>query len=1337
MRRTRIILLVLLTITLGVMLALWLVLHLERTQRKVWAVIVDKVEESTCLRLEVEHFSYRVWPARLAVRGLRASDASGGSLSVDSIDAGWRWTEIFGTPTRLRSLLVEGLEINYHELPTVCTASTDDGQTSPWQAFAIDELTVSETALGAAAEGLSLNLGGVGVEGALRDARLDLQAIVQRAAVTRMERTLELADLQATIAAGETGVEVKHFSIGNGPMTGEGAGAVVLTPDARAEGRFAVSPDLPALLAWWDPDLSQRLNPQGRLQITGEATWDTTLGMGLSLSHDGEGVELAGYTLQNASLSLVDGVVTASVAGPGWGRAATTVSGGTRFDLELELVDGDWRPAAEAAGLDPPPWLPPESRLSGHATASLLLPFSVERLQAAADLEAFWPQGRAALRGTANNGALDLAALEIDYLGLQGHAAGTIGPKGQVTASGSALIDDPASITTALAFLAPDLTPPTLSGGPVNLEFDVDGTATEPRLQARVTWDQPLIGDIGLRAIEVSASGSFAGIAWTARVEGPGLSVFEAEGTTDRDFNVAGGWDFEGVDLGEAAALWPSLPLPPVAGSLSGSGEIAVEADEWLVTGALQAHDITAGIFEAPTIDIEFEAGPRGVSVPRFGAAVLEGTVEGAGRVTFADPEPLVDLRLDWQGLRPSAIIDELPPVAHGEVAGSIVVSGPLSSPTADARLEWSATAAPTALEGATLVANLDNGTIRIVSEEVRSSAGPLLLRAELPLGSLERPQWLFPDAPTGAWQLAVDGQRLHLAPVLASTDFDDIPVDAVADLEAHAQWHPGLGGAPQLQLSLLDASVTGANQLFVAQGPVRFAFDGREFVLGDVVLQGEHGHFAVGGSFDAIALEVDASAEGRLDPNLVRLIPYPVSIRQPMDVSVHVNGPVNALGGTITIDHPNGVIVIRDPPVQIADLHLEADIRNGVVDVHEGQARVNEGMVYLGGGWNPAVKQGLVAELEDVLFLLGDGILTKWDGAVAVEPAEDGTALVVGELVLDQGLWDSPFDLAGAFLGGDEEVASADDITHSIALDLDVRGRGGIHVNNNLGTFDLRWSLLEVWGTLAEPHIGGDINILPGGVLRVAGQRIPLRRGLVQFTGDPLVDPLLDIVPEHDVMSSREGTGSPDLTGVAATGLSAGLGTVLGLENTTIRPQDIAIETDSNTGTEFSIGQQLTHSTALFLTTDLRNSQKRTSLLQLWRIPTLPGLTIQAMTRTDPGEADFRLLQRFSWGGTKATANQPQLHKIKLEGEWPASRRKLIKASGLVRDQPWDPFLLFLGTVRLERELANRGFPEARVDGRAEGPESRPKAVFTCETGPRVIVEFTDDKLPEKCDRA
>ncbi len=1333
MRRTRTAILVLLTITLCVVCALWIVLHLERSQRKVWSLVAEKVDESSCLRLDVEHFSYRLWPARVWMRGLTVSDNNGGGISVDSIDATWSWLQIVRKPTRLRSLSVSGLEVAFDRLPEVCTNPADEAQTDPWHAFAIDELTVRDTNLGAAADGLALSLEGVGVEGALKGGQLDLHTVADTVIVEKMERVLELSGLSATLTAGDSGIEIKQFAVAKGPLTAEGAGAMKLGPVSAAEGRFAVAPDLAALMDWWDPALAQRLRPEGRLSIIGEAIWDPSRGVGLQLSHEGPGAALAGYGLQKAVVSLADGTLTASASGPGWGRAKTTIAGGTRLELELELDETDPRPAIRAGGIALPPWLPPEARLSGHATASLSLPFALDRLNGSTDLEAHWPQGRVALSSTAANGKFDLDSLELDFLGMKGHATGSIDSTRHLQADGTISIDDPASITSGLARLAPNLVVPPLNGGPIMLEFDLSGTATQPLLNARATWSQPSIGDIGLTTIEATTTGSLAEIAWTTRIVGRGESVVEAQGTADRDLTVAGEWSLTIADLGEAAELWPNLPLPALAGSLAGGGDFTRDGAAWTVAGGFEARDIVSFNIAAPAIDLDFTADPKSVSVSRLVASVLDGSVGGTGRLDLSDAEPRADLRLDWQGLQPSVLFVDLPPAAQGELAGSITASGTLSAPSANARLEWASTFSTSPLENATLAALLEGGTVRIISESVRTAAGPLIVRAELPMGSLERPPWLLPDAPGGAWRLDIDGQRLRLAPVLASFDYDDYPVDGIADLEASVQWHPGHGGPPQLQLSLLDAAVSGAGQEFIAAAPVRLAFDGREFVLGDVMLQGEHGHFAIGGSFDVTALEIDVSADGRLDPALARLIPYPVSIQEPMNISVRADGPISSLGGTIAVDHTGGLIEIRDPPMQIADLRLEAGIRGGVLDVHEGQARVNEGMVYLGGGWNPSVQQGLVAELEDVLFLLGDGILTKWDGAVAIEPAENSTALVVGELILDQGLWDSPFDLAGAFLGGNQETVDADHISHTIKLDLDVRGHGGIHVDNNLGNFDLRWNLLEIWGSVAEPHLGGDINILPGGTIRVAGQTIPLRRGLVQFTGDPLVDPLLEIVPEHDVMASPDGKGSSDLTGIATSGLSAGLGTVLGLENTTIRPEDIAIDTDSDTSTEFSIGQQLTHSTALFLTTDLRNSQKRTSLLQLWRIPTLPGLTIQAMTRTDPGEADLRLLQRFSWGGTKASVNQPRLHKIKLEGEWPASKRRLIKASGLVRDQPWDHFLLFLGTVRLERDLARRGYPEANVDARAEGPDVRPRAVFVCEPGPQVNVEFEGDRLPRR----
>ncbi|RLE20557.1 MAG: hypothetical protein DRJ65_17975, partial [Acidobacteria bacterium] len=422
---------------------------------------------------------------------------------------------------------------------------------------------------------------------------------------------------------------------------------------------------------------------------------------------------------------------------------------------------------------------------------------------------------------------------------------------------------------------------------------------------------------------------------------------------------------------------------------------------------------------------------------------------------------------------------------------------------------------------------------------------------------------------------------------------------------------------------------------------------------------------------------------------------------------------------------------------LEITDAKIEAQWQDGILEINDGSARINRGSVWLGGAWDPESGQGIVAELEDVTALLPGGIVTRWDGVMALEPATDHLAALIGDLSLKYGVWDYPFDIGAAVRGtGDEAALGADDITHRIGLDMEVRGGGGITVDNNLGRFGVRWNALEIGGTVAQPQVIGDLNLLPGGVLTVAGQSIKIRRGLVQFTGDPLTDPLLEIIPEEQTgtksgeLNTSGDTLQDQASSLATAGLASGLGAVFGLENTTIRPEEIALEADEDTSTDFSIGQQLSHNTALFLTTDLRDSQKRTTLLQLWRMQSLPGLTLQAMTRTDPGEADLKLLQRFSWGGTLATGEQPRLHKVQLQGEWPWSKRKLRKATGLVRDQPWDPFFLFLGDIRLEKKLAEEGWPEARVESRVEGTAQRPIAVFTVTPGRQVEFHFEGDEI-------
>jgi hypothetical protein len=217
----------------------------------------------------------------------------------------------------------------------------------------------------------------------------------------------------------------------------------------------------------------------------------------------------------------------------------------------------------------------------------------------------------------------------------------------------------------------------------------------------------------------------------------------------------------------------------------------------------------------------------------------------------------------------------------------------------------------------------------------------------------------------------------------------------------------------------------------------------------------------------------------------------------------VSVDGPLAAPEGTIDVDHRGGSIGWRDPPVEITDLRIGAELGGGAFSIRDGTAGINLGQVNFGGGWDPLTGQGVVVELDGVAFFAA-GTLTQWSGVIAVEPDPDGMALVTGELVLGGGVWEQRADLAGTVLGGPDLVAAADDPLQGIALDLTVRAQTGVRVNNNLGRFDVRWDRLRVGGTVAAPILQGDIRIDPGGVMNLPGKTVELKRGTIRFTGDP-----------------------------------------------------------------------------------------------------------------------------------------------------------------------------------------------------------------------------------------
>jgi outer membrane protein assembly factor BamA len=160
-------------------------------------------------------------------------------------------------------------------------------------------------------------------------------------------------------------------------------------------------------------------------------------------------------------------------------------------------------------------------------------------------------------------------------------------------------------------------------------------------------------------------------------------------------------------------------------------------------------------------------------------------------------------------------------------------------------------------------------------------------------------------------------------------------------------------------------------------------------------------------------------------------------------------------------------------------------------------------------------------------------------------------------------------------------------------------------------------------------------------------------------------------------------------------------------------------------------VGQRLSRQLALFLAFNLTEVQDRLTMLQYWNIPRLKGLALQAYQETADESLGANVFQRFEWGGSKTLTDRPEIHRLRLDGEWPMSERSLRRATRLRRGQPFDPFLVFVGAVRMERMLAEHGWQNARVTGVQEGRETSPTLVFTCDPGNPQPVTFEGDSLP------
>jgi hypothetical protein len=1029
-----------------------------------------------------------------------------------------------------------------------------------------------------------------------------------------------------------------------------------------------------------------------------------------------------------------------------WSGGAVQVAGTTEgplaqrsFSGTVILQEAHVEPVLAAAGISLPVSPPGPLLLSGRAEVAVPLPIDLDRAGGSARLDLHWAGGAIALVGSSTGRRVELQQLTASVPGAELQAAATMAAEGELASSATLTVTDLPALLADTQRWMPDLPELALAGGPIQATVAVGGTLDKPHLELQVQWQQPQGYGATLDTVEVTASGTQEELAWSIDIGITPGATFAASGSARPLAPAAAGeWRLTVPSVAELVDRAPLTIETAIRGEVNAEGSFAWSSEGWQGRSSISGSQLAYDEWQSDRLVLTLDSDGQQVRLADLELTAGSARLSGSAIADLHDLQAPLQLDLVCNGLDLSSLPLELPQQALGRVAGELHLQGSRSRPAGELRLAWQG---DELLPAATveLHAALEDGTVRIISEQLSTSAGPLVIDAIIPLGDLTRPDWLWPDAPGGMISASAHAQQLASAPLVAALGIEPLPVAVTTDLQLDLRFDPANTEQRIADLLLEQLLIEAGGEQLRSQGPVSLSLRGQELVLEPAVLAGTHSRINLAGFYDLQSGSVDAAVVTEIAPDLVREL-LPMQAIGPLHLTAEVAGPLASPSGTFQLDHSGGELLMRDPAIRITNLQVKAELDNGELAISNGSAGLNRGTLYIGGGWSPESGQGVVLELEGVNFMLPMGILSRWDGLLSIEPATDRLARVVGDLRLDAGLWDRDFDITGLFFGGGIVTTVApDDPLHEVDLELEVHGGGGVRVENNLGTFDVDWDRLQVGGTAAVPLIEGRLHLVQGGQLNLSGRRIVIRSGTVDMIGEPGAEPLVEIVPLQEVAeySTTKEDEESDAAGfdaelMALTGLASGVGSVLGLENKNLRPAELSIETESNAGTDFVVGQQLGRQVALFLATDLTNVQERRTMLQLWRLRGLPGLAVQAFTDTSGGNG-YAVIERLQWGGTRSTSDRPVIHRIRLAGDWPLWKRKLRRATGLSKGQPYDPFLLFVAGVRLEQELAAAGYPQAQVSGRSEGDERLPTLVFECDTGPFQEMVFTGDSLPRK----
>ncbi len=843
---------------------------------------------------------------------------------------------------------------------------------------------------------------------------------------------------------------------------------------------------------------------------------------------------------------------------------------------------------------------------------------------------------------------------------------------------------------------------------------------------------------------------------------------------------------------GEGSLTVDALPLvlgdPSWQGEASGQGSFSYRAGNLTGEIRLAGHEISFGP-ETPRLDrihVEVLAEGREVRVPRAEVAIGKALVSASGHANIEAPWRDSSLRL----------------VARDPVRG---------------------------VDSIEALATARNGTLFVDIPMARTAGGDMAASAAAPLGALRRlleprhtallpeglptgPVFVSLDAPGVSSCRLLDGLReterrelVSIAESLAAR----LPREARGGLVAALSIDPEDPSATSVDVALADLAVeTGLGTVRAIERVAMRLRDG-EVALAPVELVGpstrlellagatlSRASFAAlvarllerepaaveagparsaqTGVLEDLVESLSLSAKGDVESVLLQPFLAGGLAAGPLSLDLKLAGRPSAFSGRARIDGSRSSVLWPAPYVtRLEAPRLDVTFDGTATALIEGKAVLNGGGLELAGR-GTTESLDLTARFSEVRYRLAYGLGARFDGRLSLLVPKEGRSRLTGALTLDRGLLDRDIDLDQEILtrlfSPPESEGTEASVLDALDLDITLGTTTGVRIRNNLADLRAVWSSLAIVGTARTPVPRGRIEIEKGGLVFAYNQVVRIEKGSLTYTGDPTLDPKIDVVTSIESQAgSRSGSGlegfgstravagskaggdvadgsserpselalAEGVAGYYGERLASKLNEAIGFVRVSLRPLLVFGETDP--GTRLTLARDVSRNVVFALSLDLKNAERQTYLVDVHDVPGLPALTGQVFTN-EGGAYGGTLQQRLEFGGSgREPTSALRLSRVVFDSPPPVSERKLRQAIRLAKGDPLPDGAAFDVEIEAAAYLRDRGFPDARVKATVL-PSKKPGRAelrLAIEPGPRVEVAFTGDAPPAPSRRA